>query len=849
MNKIFASASPAVTQMELDHAKLVRALAGECMVLLENDGALPLAPSPVALYGNGAVQTVKGGTGSGSVNSREHVSIEDGLRRAGFTITTESWLTRNTLRYEQAKQAYAKDLPVRAKKLQSSEIFAMFSEPFQAPPPEAITEQDIVSSGTGTAIYVLSRNSGEGADRRCVKGDYLLFEEEEEQLRQLAQVYPRLILLLNIGGILDLNQIKAIPGINAILLMGQLGSAGGLALADVLSGKSSPSGKLTDTWAKSYQAYPASASFSRNDGNTDDEYYTEGIYVGYRYFDSFHIEPMYPFGYGLSYTAFDVRCTGVSVSRSAIRARVEITNCGKYPGKEVVQVYCSPPRGALPKPYQSLVGFGKTNELSPGQRQSLDICWDAANLASYHPDCAGWVLERGEYIVRIGTSSRDTKAAAVLTLDRDIKTAGLKNLFRDDAPIQELTAPVPAEERLPGVPRIALTPDEIPQRTTAYLSGHPVLTTDKARLLTARDVKTGACQLEELVAQLTIEELAAICVGTHRTQGGSLIGTASRLVPGAAGDSSAILWEGRGIKSMILADGPAGLRLQPVFRTDQQGRLLPGGSVIDDAIETFDPKYDDTNSDTWYQYCTAIPIGWSLAQAWNPELLEALGRVIGAEMTHFGVDLWLAPALNIHRDPLCGRNFEYYSEDPLVSGKTAAAITRGVQSHPGKGVTIKHLAANNQEENRYFSNSHVSERALREIYLKGFEIAVRESCPMSIMTSYNLLNGVHTANSFELLQSVCRDEWGFQGVIMTDWYTSQSAPSLTGNSTPRYPISASTGCVKAGNDLQMPGCQKNVDDLIAAVHSGRAIDGYAPTLGDLQFCAANVIRAALQTDV
>ena len=223
--------------------------------------------------------------------------------------------------------------------------------------------------------------------------------------------------------------------------------------------------------------------------------------------------------------------------------------------------------------------------------------------------------------------------------------------------------------------------------------------------------------------------------------------------------------------------------------------------------------------------------------------------MVGTEMEEFGVDLWLAPALNIHRNPLCGRNFEYYSEDPVVSGKAAVAITLGVQSHPGKGTTIKHFAANSQEDNRYFTNSHISERTIREIYLKGFEIAIKESQPLSIMTSYNLLNGVHTANCYDLLQAVARDEWGFKGFVMTDWYTSQSVPDLTGNAKVIYPISASTGCIRAGNDIQMPGCQKNVDDIVQAVKSGDEIDGYRLTLADLQFNVANVIRIALRTMV
>jgi beta-glucosidase len=260
----------------------------------------------------------------------------------------------------------------------------------------------------------------------------------------------------------------------------------------------------------------------------------------------------------------------------------------------------------------------------------------------------------------------------------------------------------------------------------------------------------------------------------------------------------------------------------------------------------FDEKYDETNSIDYYQYCTAIPIGWSLAMSWNMDLLEKAGDMIGSEMELFHIDLWLAPAMNIHRNPLCGRNFEYFSEDPLVTGKAAAAITNGVQKHKGKGTTIKHLAGNSQEDNRYFTNSHVSERALREIYLKGFEIAVKESKPISIMSSYNLINGEHTANSYELTQSICRDEWGFDGLVMTDWCTSIDFPEQFCMHEGIYPISASTGCIYSGNDLQMPGCRQNVDDIVEAVKSGKELDGYKITLADLQQATLNMINTVLK---
>ncbi|MDE7246726.1 MAG: glycoside hydrolase family 3 C-terminal domain-containing protein, partial [Lachnospiraceae bacterium] len=763
----------------------------------------------IALYGSGARQTVRGGTGSGDVNTRSDITIEQGLERAGFWITTKSWLDRQDAAYKQAREDYFKWMHVYAKEHNITELLAIFSHPFQVIAPTEITKEDIAE--VSTAVYVISRNSGEGADRHNKRGDYLLYEEEKAQIALLAGTYDKLILALNIGGVIDMSEIKAIPGINAILLMSQLGNIGGDVLADVLLGKVNPSGKLTDTWAKQYSDYPSSEGFSHNDGNVDDEYYTESIYVGYRYFDIFGVKPLYPFGYGKSYTDFSVTPGAVYVENGQVRLLAVVKNAGTaYAGKEVVQVYCSAPAGKLPKPYQELTAFAKTKLLAPGESETVEITFPVKNMASYCEACAAWVLEAGEYIIRIGTSSRNTEIAAVLTLTDTVKTAILKNLFADTDPVQEIQAPtadVPAVDA--AIPRIVIDPAGITVEQPSYTKSRNPYTTEQTNILTAADVKSGQCTVEELTAQLTVEEMADLCVGTLREEG-SVIGNASHTVPGAAGDSSSVIKEKRGIKNMILADGPAGLRLQPVFKTDKKGALLPGGSILGDIREPFSPEYNDENSDTYYQYCTAIPIGWALAQSWNMELLKEIGSMVGREMEEFGVDLWLAPALNIHRNPLCGRNFEYYSEDPLVSGKAAAAITIGVQAHPGKGTTIKHFAANNQEDNRYFTNSHISERALREIYLKGFEIAVKDSQPLSIMTSYNLINGTHTANHFELIQSVARDEWGFRGFVMTDWFTSQHKPALTGNETAVYPISASTGCVYAGNDVQMPGCQKNV---------------------------------------
>ena len=773
MRPIRAPKDPAVTAREREHAALVRRLAGQCAVLLENDGTLPLAgPGKIALFGGGARQTVRGGTGSGEVNVRQAVNIAQGLENAGFEVVTGPWLDRQDAHYAQAKADYAAWVPAYAKEKNMSEFSVVFSYPFRIPAPAAVAPEDMRRADA--AVYVISRTSGEGADRFARRGDYLLYDEEREQLTALGAAYEKLIVVLNVGGVMDLSELHTIPGVSAVLLLGQLGSAGGDALADLLLGKTDPSGRLTDTWAKRYVDYPAAATFSHNDGDVNDEYYAEGVFVGYRYFDSFGVEPLYPFGYGLSYTSFSLSAGAVTAAGGMVTVPVTVRNTGARPGREVVQLYVSSPAGDLSKPYQALAAFQKTAPLAPGGSQTVCLRFSMASLASYSEDKAAWILEAGEYVLRVGASSRDTTAVAALLLPETVVTAQAKNLFAGAGGLKELTPPAADRPLDPALPRVTIDPRSIPTETFSYQGPRKPYAAPGAGTLTAADVRAGRCTVEELTAQLTVEEMAALCVGTLRLDS-SIVGNASHTGPGAAGDTCPI--RSRGVKGLIMADGPAGLRLQPVFKADKVGNILPGGRVMGDMILPFDPKYDETNSDTYYQYCTAIPIGWSLAMSWDPEMLAEAGDMVGEEMELFGVDLWLAPALNIHRDPLCGRNFEYFSEDPLVAGMAAAAITRGVQRHPGKGVTIKHFAANSQEDNRFFSNSHISERAIREIYLKGFEIAIKESRPLSVMTSYNLLNGVHTANCYDLLQAVARDEWGFGGFIMTDWFTSQHQPA------------------------------------------------------------------------
>lgn len=819
MAQIDALKTDEIQNYEIEHQEEVRRLAGECMVILENDGVLPLqaGTKKIALFGTGARHTIKGGTGSGDVNVRENISIAQGLERAGFKFVTEGWLDQYDRLYANAQEAYAKKLNEFTEKTGKPSMLYAFENPFEEPEQPEITEADVKEADVkeaDAAIYVISRNSGEGKDRRAEKGDYYLSDRELQNIRFMTEHYKNCIVLLNVGGVIDLTALKAIEGVQAIMLVGQTGNMGGYAVADVLTAKTIPSGKLTDTWARSYEDYPSSATFSHRDGNLDDEYYSDGIYVGYRYFDTFGVMPLYCFGYGKSYTEFEMKTMNVTADEKQVQVEVEVTNIGdKYPGKEVVQVYYSAPDGIMEKPTQELAGFAKTKLLAPGEKDVVTITFATTDMASFDAYDAAWVMEEGEYTIRVGNSSRNTEAVAVIDLDEQVTTLQLKRLMRDTIAVRELHHMIPIFDiefdfGVPAIPfRIMLQAENFKKELVEYeVMRRTLMDKRKDEVLTLEDVKAGNATLDELTAQLTVEEMAELCVGTERRNGdGNVIGSASSCVPGAAGDTTSSLLETRKVPNLIQADGPAGLRLETP--------------------------------------CTAIPIATTLAQSWDMNLIHRMGELVGEEMKQLHVDLWLAPGMNIHRNPLCGRNFEYYSEDPVLTGLCAATETKGVQSQKGKGTTIKHFAGNNQEDNRMFTNAHISERALREIYLKGFEIAVKTAQPYAIMTSYNLINGVHSANNYDMLQNIARDEWGFEGLVMTDWYTSQDTTEM-GMVSPsgKYSHSSSVQCIKAGNDLQMPGCQQNVDDIVEAVNEGKEI-----TKADLQRCAKHILSVALKT--
>lgn len=844
---------PGETKLEKEHFKRTRALAGECMVLLKNDGSLPLkAGGKIALYGEGARNTVRGGTGSGMTITRHAYSIEEGLELAGFQVTTKDWLDRQDARRRREFAAFLKK--TQEEGAGGGLALMLASGDMPAKETEAITKEDMESSESDTAIFVLARSAGEGDDRKCEPGDYELAESEKRAIEFLAGAYDKFILVLNVCGPVETAWIKSVDGINAILLVGQQGAPGGLSVADVLCGEQVPSGKLADTWALSYQDYSTAKNFGYQEGNMDDVYYEEGIYVGYRYFDTFGVEPGYPFGFGLSYTSFSMKTVDVWADEREIVLKVKVENTGKvFAGKEVVQVYASAPDGKLEKPYQELKAYAKTDLLEPTESQILTIRFPTVSLASYSADDAAYLLEEGGYYLRVGNSSRSTTIAACIRMEGTVVVEQLKNLFADSEAGKEISKEgikpwcyEEEEEEKKNAMQIVLSAGDFVTKKPVYSEAELLKDMHPETVITAEDVLAGCYTAEELTAQLTIEEMAYLTTGNCKGLQYFFEAASDYRVPGSAAQTTDICLESRDIREHVCSDGPAGLHVDPEFVVYQDGsvQVVPQKENPD---RLFDHTRDSEIVEHHYQPCTAFPVSSTAALSWNLELFAEISRMYGREMKEIWMQTALKPSMNLHRDPLGGRNFEYYSEDPLLTGTYAAADILALQKYPGITGTVKHFAVNSNERNRMHSCAHVSERALREIYLKGFEIAIRTAQPGCIMSSYNLINGVHAANSKDLLTYVCRDEWGYEGMIMTDWLMTETGVdmfSAVDREKPlRYGNTISHLCTSAGNDIIMPGSDHDREDIIACVKDGTV------ALADLQRCALHVLRLILRSDL
>ena len=762
------------------HIALSRKAAGEGMVLLKNNNnALPLASGEkIALFGKATIEYIKGGGGSGDVHCPYIRNIFEGFKSKEkdgkvqiympLVDFYKDYVEKESVHIPTQDQINATWDIVNAMEFctkrddMTYDTFASMHVKEPAVPAELIKS---ASEWAHTAIITLSRFSAEGVDRRPQSGDYYLSDIEKDLITEAGKLFKKVVIVINSGATIDCEFIAENDNVDGILFGWQGGIEGGSAIADILCGDVNPSGKMADTIAKSYDCYPCKEEFWESFKYID---YSDDIYVGYRYFETIPEANKcvrYPFGFGLSYTQFDISGRVCCESDGKIIAVATVKNIGSVAGKEVIQLYYSAPQGKLGKPAKELCAFKKTKLLAPGESEAVVMSFDIKDMASFDDlgkiAKSAYVLEKGDYEFHMGTSVRDTvKLDFVYSVKEDTVTEQLKNWCK----------PFKLTKRMLSDGSF----EALPQGEEEYFYGEVAPSGAKApeELVMFDNVGTD-CTLDEFVAQFTLDELMYI-VGGQKTTGvcntGSFGGIERLAIPYAP-----------------TADGPAGLRLEPKT-----------------GIPT-----------------TAWPCATLLACAWNPELVYEVGAAGGAELRENNLGIWLAPALNIHRDPLCGRNFEYYSEDPLVAGKNAAAATRGIQSQKA-AVSIKHFACNNKEANRYDIDARISERALREIYLKGFEIAVKEGDPWTVMSSYNRINGQHTSESYELLTEILRNEWGFKGMVVTDWGVKND------------PVKE----VKAGNDMKMH-CGYP-EDLKAAYDKGEL------TRAELELCTKRILEMIMK---
>ena len=815
MNKYVTGATTSndVSKRELLHKEVSYEAALEGIVLLENDGTLPLKSKRVALYGAGGRYTIKGGTGSGEVNERHVTSIYEGLINAGFKITNHSWWDDYEREVEISKKDYAKKMKFNLLKL--SQIINAIGRPYQYPVGRDISDHDIKESACDTAIYVVARQAGEGGDKKLDQGEFDLTNAELKHLSTLSNQYKHTILVINSGAMMDLTPIDSL-GLSAVVYYCQQGMEGGRAFANLLGGKVSPSGKLSDTWVNHYHDIPYADQYSYLSGNTNQEYYHEGIYVGYRYFDTYKVQPRYPFGFGLTYSKFTHHYLDTLLDKTTVTLSLSVENIGQYEAKEVIQLYVSLPYGKLFKEKQRLIAFKKSKTLKKGENETLEIKFDLDYLKSYDDENSTYIIEKGIYTLLLGSDSQTTIPVSRLHVNETIVISKHSPICSRELPIEELrmflNIPDPT---LPNIKTIQIDAQHISSIEHEYRTP-PIY----------QDVSVDA-----IMQNLTTKEMIDICVGDGIL---GMFNGKKIVTMGAVGRTTDRLFS-KGLVNVNLCDGPSGLRV--LRRGAIRGKTIKLDDYLMDFMRFF-PKFLlrflSVNKDKdilLYQYATSFPVATSLAQTWNTDLIEKVGQAISIEMAELNVTYWLAPAMNIHRNPLCGRNFEYYSEDPVLTGKMASALTRGVQSVEGHYVTIKHFACNNQEDNRNRSNSNVNERALREIYLRGFEICVKEAKPKAVMTSYNLVNGVYTPNSYDLVTKVLRNEWGFDGVVMTDWYS-------TGKGLAKNDLA-----IKVGNDMIMPGTRQAKKEINQALKCGIISKTH------LYRATANIVRQILLSQV
>lgn len=755
---------------------LCRKAAAESCVLLKNEGVLPIKDKRVSVFGRTQCDYFYVGYGSGGdVKAPYRVSLIEGLHNSGMNINT-------TLEHHYRKWVH--DNP----------IDPGFWGYWPSNNEEMPVSKDMVRearNNSDIAIVVIGRAAGEDKDNQLKKGQWFLADQEKALLSEVTAHFEQVCVVVNSGSLMDLSWMEEYQ-INAVLYAWMGGQESGNGLADVLTGKVSPCGKLPDTLA-AYEDYPSSQNF----GGRKYDNYAEDIYIGYRYFETFAKEKVvFPFGYGLSYTTFSINQVAVNIMNEIVHITATVTNTGANPGKEVVQVYFEAPQAKLGKPSRSLAAYQKTKTLEPGEKTVVNIAFPIAEMASFddngisgHPNAL--VLEEGQYGLYLGTDVRNAKKIKELSLEFQ-----LVKQFEEACPVE-----IPFKRM---VNRNGLVYESVPVRSTDLKSRilenlpEEIPHTGDCGIKLA-DVKNKKNTMEEFVAQLTDKELEALLRGADEGM------YSPKGVPGNAGvlgGTTESLIK-KGIPTVSTNDGPSGLRIQA--------------------------------------HATLLPIGIALASTFDDHLVEQLAAELGKEMQDRQSQVLLAPGMNIHRNPLCGRNFEYYSEDPLLSGKIAAAYVRGVQSAGGSAV-IKHFACNNQEKSRHIYDARVSPRALREIYLKGFEICIHDSKPDWVMTSYNKVNGTSTYYNYDLVSQILRKDWGFKGCVMTDWWMrTDRSPDFKNVRLQAYRIRAQV-------DVFMPGSAnmgfykgKSDGSLLKSLSKPAGI-----TLAEVQRSAVNILNYCIK---
>ena len=781
-----------------EYLEAARRVVAEGCVLLKNDNeALPLKKdSRVSVFGRIQNHYYKSGTGSGGlVNVSKVTSITEGLKESEAVTLNE--------KLENIYLAWEKENPFE-------EGMGWGNEPWsqkEMPLTDEIVEE--AAKESDIAVVIIGRTAGEDQDVTMCEGSYLLTAVENDMLCKVRKAFDKMVVLLNVGGIIDMHFMD-IYNPDAVMYVWQGGMTGGSGTADVLVGKESPSGKLTDTIAYEVKDYPSDKNFGDDNRNV----YQEDVYVGYRYFETFAKDKVrFPFGFGLSYTTFQLEVLSgeADLANGCVNVDVKVKNTGSVPGKEVVQLYVDPAQGKLGKPVKNLVDFAKTKVLAPGEEQVISFCVSLAGMASY--DDSGitgnescYVLEQGKYRILVGNNVADTVEAVAFTLDEDIV---VKQLQRALAPVEqfEIMKPVKlskenmtkgSETPLYGISYIPVQtslPTEMEERRKANLPGEIAYTGDKGIKLS--HVLEGKSTMEEFVAQLSDEELCSLVRGEGMGSARVTPGTASAF----GGVSKALV--AKGVPAVCCDDGPSGMRL-------------------DCGTKAF-----------------SLPNGTMIASTFNTKLVEQLYSYTGMEMVANKVECLLGPGMNIHRHPLNGRNFEYFSEDPYVTGKMACAMLDGLHQSNVTG-TIKHFCGNNQEKRRHFTDSVISERALREIYLKGFEMAVKEGHATSVMTTYGSVNGLWTAGIYDLTTTILRGEWGFEGVVMTDWWAKINERGKAAD------LVNFKAMIRAQNDLYMccPDGETNAsgDNTMESLKNGEL------TRGELQRTAVNVCTFAMKSE-